>query len=227
MISDGEMHKALCDFLAANQDAIPYSPAAVSFVDQGLFTTVRRMRTVLRARLPNYPNAASIELRGRWSYPVMMMNDCIPRDPDPPAILILDGSGTIVRRFAPTTAEQVHEILAARVFDVANYSAQVAAKLLEEEKAAYLEARRAELKDDLRLSVASGVAQCEPEIQALAKALCAKLGPTTVNVCVDMGEHRVTPLLQAYDGGLCYGAQAVAKEVERRVYLGIMKGFNI
>ena len=50
MVSDAEMHAALCGFLQSHHGQLPYTPASVSFVDEGLFTTVRRMRTGIPIR---------------------------------------------------------------------------------------------------------------------------------------------------------------------------------
>jgi hypothetical protein len=56
----------------------------VWFENEGVFTSVKRMRTLMPLTWHGmYPNAATLELRGAWCYPVMMTNDNQYVDPDP------------------------------------------------------------------------------------------------------------------------------------------------
>ena len=201
----------MCGFLQSHHGQLPYTPASVSFLDEGLFTTVRRMRTVMRVQLPKYPKAVSIELRGEWRYPFMMMNDCVLRDPDPPSIMLLDGNGRAIHRFFPRHIEEVADILGNELFDVNNYAAQVEKAKKGQERAERMQTRRSKLKDDLRMAVGSVAGQHEVEIRALARALATKLRCTMVRVYHDVDEYAVKDVLGAFEAGLPYGVQAMSK----------------
>ena len=172
MLADRDMRDALVAFLQANKTKIPYSPLEVSYNNEGLFTSIQRMRTIfpLDPPLPHLPGASRLELRGAWHYPIMMMNDCMPRDPDAPTIMVL-GAGHVLKRFHPTSVEDVHRILGHEVFDVANLPARLEAERLVDAKKRYLEAKRAELNTDLRLVVASVAEQCDAEIKVSFDAI--------------------------------------------------------
>ena len=49
-----------------------------------------------------------------------------------------------------------------------------------------------------------------------------RLGASRVKVYTDVDQYTSEPVLGAYQDGLPYGVQAVAKEVEKRVYLAVM-----
>jgi hypothetical protein len=75
MLTDACMHSALTAFVATHS-ALPLARGPVRFENEGVFTSVQRMRTLMPVTWHGkYPNAATLELRGAWHYPVMMMND--------------------------------------------------------------------------------------------------------------------------------------------------------
>ena len=170
MIADIDMHDALVAFLQANKTKIPYSPLGVSYCDEGVFTSIKRMRTVFPLD-PPLAGASQLELRGVWHFPMMMMNDYMPRDPEAPTIMVM-GAGKVLKRFSPTSIEDVHRILEHDVFDVANLPAlleaqrqQIEVERLADAKKRYLAAKRLELNTDLKLVVTSVAEQCDPEIK--------------------------------------------------------------
>jgi dsDNA-binding SOS-regulon protein len=227
LLSDSEMRAALTRFMEAHPDL---SAGPIQYVNEGVFTSVARMRTLtpLVAHC-KHDRAATLELRGHWSYPVMMMDDCQLRSPDPPAILVLDRNGGVLARFRPRTAEDAEAILRDHVFDVANVErrkAELAAAELESErraqKEAFLAKRRAELNVQLRTSVQSAVAKCNKDLRELARRLVEQLNAQPARVYADVDAYSEVATLHAFEGGLPQAVQAVSREVERLMHLELM-----
>ena len=247
-ITDSHMHATLSAFVLKH----PYvQKGPISSIDEGTFTTIKRMRTLMPIEgAPQYANATTIELRGQWHYPVMMMNDCMPIDPDPPTILLRDRSDGVVVRFRPKTIADVERVLEKEVFDVENYQKRMETKRLHEaeliearrvkeareianrqatEEAARIEEallaqKRAELDAKLKLAIESAVSDCDDQIKSIAMQLSNKLNISSYEL-----QHNTPPvsLFNAFDGGRPYAVQSVSKEIERRVYLALMNELNV
>ena len=227
LLTDSDMRGALTRFMEARPEL---SAGAIEYVNEGVFTSVARMRT-LTPLVPHckHDRAVKLELRGHWSYPVMMMNDCQLRDPDPPVILVLDAHGGVLARFRPQTVEDVEKILCDQVFDVANLDKRKAELEVAErererraQKEAFLQKRRAELNVQLRTSVQSAVARCNKDLRELARQLVAQLNAQPARVYADVDEYSEVATLHAFEGGLTQAVQAVSREVERLMHLELM-----
>jgi hypothetical protein len=155
------------------------------------------------------------------------MNDYTPIEPDPPAILLRNSNHGVVMRWRPASVEEAARILARDVFDVEN-SERRAAELraaeeeqrAQEERRVFLAQKRAELDSQIRKAICSAAGECDNEIGDLAQKLLANLSLRTFEV----HSRPNTPCVGLFDAmdAPAYAAQAVSKEVERRVYLALM-----
>jgi hypothetical protein len=220
MLTDECMHSALSAFMATHS-GLPLARGPVRFENEGVFTSVQRMRTLMPMTWHGkYPNAAMLELRGPWCYPVMMMNDNQYVEPDPPVIIVRDALDRVVVRLKPTSVEEVHRMLEHDVFDLPN----IQSRLDEGRRAAERKAHEVELKAaavrrrmaldaELRAAVVTAVDTFEAELQALVGNIVAHLNtqqfPTDADAAV--------PALHAFEGGVAGGHAAVVKEVKARV----------
>ena len=227
MLTDSEMHHALSDFMQSHPTL---AKAPISFVNEGTFTSIKRMRTLMSLDpCGKYAKAARLELRGEWHYPVMMMNDCQLLDPDPPVMIIRDAEDNVLARFKPSSMEDVGKILRDEVFDVDNMKSRQE----EQEKARrrsiqllqgqiFLKQKRTELSMQLNSTVETCVSRCNDEIKTLAKELASRLNQHNVRVYHDVDSYEDVRAIRAFDGGLPFALQTVSHEVERMVYLALM-----
>jgi citrate lyase gamma subunit len=221
MLTDADMHSALRAFIQTHH-SLPLSTGPISLVDEGVFTSVQRTRTLLPLSYHGrHANASLLELRGRWSYPVMMMNDCCPREPDPPAIIVKDACGGVIVRLRPETADEVARMLEHDVFDVANFQTRIEGrarearlKTLEVQRRTFLIQKRMALDAQLKTTIQAAVERFSGEIRTLARRLVEHLNTHEFQVHSDVDEYRTVSALCAYGPT---GCAAVAREVERSV----------
>lgn len=213
MLTDIEMHDALSSFVKTHS-----IPADISFIQDKTFQSVTRTRTLmpLKPLLCKYDRATTLELRGEWHYPMMMMNDYEPLDPDPSYVIVRDVADNVLYRFRPKCLDDVHLILRNEVFDIDHMQQR------HEEHAREQEIRRQQneqwikrlsLNAELKRIVESCVA--ESEMGTLAKSLASKLKGLRVS--------NQDPVLGAFDGGRESASRAVAQEVERQIHLALVK----
>ena len=205
MLTDACMHSALTAFVATHS-ALPLARGPVRFENEGVFTSVQRMRTLMPVTWHGkYPNAAALELRGAWYYPVMMMNDNQLVDPDPPFIIVRDALDGVVLRLKPTSVEEVHRMLEHDVFDLANLQSRVD----ESRSAAERKAQEVELKAAALLRSMALDAELEAAVVTVVDIFEVEL----LTVVAKIATHLKT--LHALEGG-AVGALLV-KEVKARV----------
>lgn len=224
MLTDQCMHSALTAFVQQHS-SLPLSHGPICFVNEGTFTSLKRMRTLMPMTWHGkYPSATTLELRGEWHYPVMMMNDNQLMEPDPPVIIVRDAVGGVVVRLKPRTTDDVARMLEHDVFDLQNLQARLdesrhAAQRKEREvqKKVFTLQKRIALDVELKVAVASAVGKYDTEIAALARKIADHLSAQTFHVHTDVDEYTTVPALHAFEQGVEGGRAAVAKEVEERV----------
>jgi hypothetical protein len=221
MLTDAAMRAALASFIQTHT-ALPLAKGPIEFVNEGIFASIQRMRTLMPVTgHGKHPNAATLELRGEWAYPRMMMNDCQAIEPDPPVIIVRDASGGVVVRLKPANLEEVEAMLARDVFDLPNVQARIdesrhaaVRKDVEVKRKAFLAQKRVELDARLREAVVEAIDAFGEEIDALARKIETRLNSHTFQLHTDVDEFRTVPALDAFADG---GVATVAREVERRV----------
>jgi hypothetical protein len=204
MLTDACMHSALTGFMQQHS-GLPLARGPVRFENEGVFTYIKRMRTLMPVTCHGkYPNAATLELRGPWFYPVMMMNDNQYVEPDPPVIIVRDAMDGVVVRLKPTSVEDVAQMLEHDVFDLPNLQSRLdersrAAERKEQEVQRTVVAiqKRMALEAELKAAVVVAVDTFESELQAV-------LGNIVAHLNID----------ERPDGGY---AAVVVKEVQARV----------
>ena len=227
MLTDTDMCFALNRFLETHPLLVV---GPVDFVDEGTFTSVSRMRTLTPLiQHCKHKGAVTLELRGRWAYPMMMMNDCQPLTADPPTILVRDAMGGVLARFKPQTAEDVATVLRNEVYDVDNLErrktemeAADRERQRQDRRMTFLMKQRTELNVQLRSAVQSSVARCNEELRALARRLVEQIETHSVCVYTDIDLCSEMGAMQAFEGGVPQAVQAMAREVERLVHLELM-----
>jgi hypothetical protein len=220
MLTDTCMHSALTAFMDTHS-ALPLARGPVRFENEGVFTSVKRMRTLMPMTWHGkYPNAATLELRGAWHYPVMMMNDNQLVAPDPPFIIVRDALDGVVLRLKPTSVEEVHRMLEHDVFDLPNlHSRMDESRRAAERKAQEVELRaaavrrRMALDAELKAAVVTAVNTFEPELHAVVAKILAHLNTQHFTTDADT----TVPALHAFEGGAAGGHAVVVKEVQARV----------
>lgn len=221
MLTDNTMRTALASFIQTHT-ALPLATGPIRFVNEGIFATIERMRTVMpMTEHGKYPNAATLELRGEWVYPRMMMNDSQAIEPDPPVIIVRDASGGVVVRLKPKSLEEIETMLARDVFDLENVQARIdegkrAAehRKMEAENETLRAQKRAELDAELRAAVAAVVDEFGAEIDALSRRIAARMEAQTSRVLAGVDERWMAATLDAFVDG--EGRAAVARAVEER-----------
>ena len=165
MITDSQMHIVLREFAERHKMLLP--DPQIIHIDEGTFTTVTRMRTMMPISIPTpYPKATTLELRGEWHYPMMMMNDFMPITPDPPMILLRDEEGGVVVRFKPCSIDDATRILHDKVFDLDGAHLRIEQKRAMESKEAFLAVKQKELDNEIQNAIDAAVSKCD--IHALA-----------------------------------------------------------
>ena len=227
MLTDSEMHSALVTFMHDHSTLTKYP---ISFINEGTFTSVKRMSTLMALdSCGKHARAAKLELRGEWRYPVMMMNDCQVLDPDPPVVIVRDAADNLLARFKPGSLEELGKILRDDVFDIDNMkqrqqeieeTKRKKAQLLRNQM--FLRQKKTELDSQLKTTVASCTSKCDDELRALAKKLASRLNTHSTRVYYDVDSYKEVKVIQAFDGGLPEAVQTVSREVERLVYLALM-----
>lgn len=220
MLTDALMHTALTSFVEKHSP-LPLASGSIVFINEGVFTSIKRMRTLMPVTPHGkYPNAATLELRGEWHYPVMMMNDCQLVEPDPPTIIVRDAIGGVVVRLKPKSLEEIETMLARDVFDLPHMQARIdegkraaERKALEVERKAFLIQRRMALDTELRAAVVAVVGEFGAEIDALSRRIAQRLDAQTFRVHTDVDEYRMVAALDASADG----EAALAREVGERV----------
>ena len=220
MLTDAAMRAALASFIQTHT-ALPLAKGPIEFVNEGIFASIQRMRTLMPVTgHGKHPNAATLELRGEWAYPRMMMNDCQAIEPDPPVIIVRDASGGVVVRLKPKSLEEIETMLARDVFDLENVQARIdegkraaERKALEVEKKEFLIQRRMALDAELRAAVVGVVGEFGAEIDALSRRIAQRLDAQTFRVHTDVDEYRMVAALDAFVDG----EDALAREVGERV----------
>ena len=228
MLTDSEMHSTLDAFMQSHPILTQHP---IAFIDEGTFTSVKRMRTLMALDpYGKHARAAKLELRGEWRYPVMMMNDCQLLDPDPPVVIVRDAAENVLARFKPRSLEELSKILRDDVFDMNNLKQRQEemeqalhnrAQLLQNQM--FLRQKKTELDSQLKLTVHSCVSKCDDELGALAKRLASRLNTHSTRVYSDVDLYKEVRVMHAFDGGLPEAVQLVSREVERLVYLALME----
>lgn len=221
-LSDTDMHNALSRVLKA----LNLSHSAVRFVNENVFTSVRRMRVLMEfEQIPpprNHPTVARLELRGQWHYPVMMMNDYAMRDPDPPKIMLFDSSGGLVKTFHPETVDEVCEILEKQVFEAHSLEERAKEAKTAEARAKFLALKAEETQIQIQAAIQAALDKHCAQLKQLSESLANDLRAASITSHVDVDQSSTSDVFKAC--GAPYAALAVSKAVEKAVYLGLLQG---
>jgi len=228
-LTDTEVRDALLQFIETHRPL--GATAQINFVNEGVYTSIQRMRTFMwMCPYGKFPKAASLELRGEWCHPVMMMNYRLPVDPDPPVIIVRDDAGSVLAQFKPQSAEHIHAILRDEVFDLENMQRrkediekEALNKAYEAKKKEFLFRQRADL--DLKLKdviKSSTAATCGQDLRVVAQRLLARLQDHKERVYTDIDAYSDVSALHAFSGGFPKVAQAISDEIGRLVYAELM-----
>ena len=227
-LTDTDMRDALSQFMEIHRPL--GATAQIKFVNEGVYTSVQRMRTLMPlCPYGKFPNASSLELRGEWRYPMMMLNDWESIPPDPPVIIVCNAAGSAIARFEPQSAEHIHSILKDEVFDIENMHQRqdeiekdrLRSQRLEEKKE-FLFRQRKQLDSKLRDIVETSAATCGQDLRAVAQRVLSRLRDHKERVYTDMDAYSEVSALQAFDGGLPKAARAISNEIGRLVYAELM-----
>jgi hypothetical protein len=229
MLTDTCMHSILTAFIETHT-MLPLSNGPICFVDEGIFTSIKRMRTLMPMTWHSkYPDASTLELRGEWHYPVMMMNDRDLIDPDSPVIIVRNAIGDVLVRLKPKTSEDVIHMLEHDVFDVKNMQARVdeskrAAedRALDMKKRQFIMRKRVALDAQLTVAVEETVDKFDEDIRVLARQIAQHLRSMQFEVHLDLDQSSTVSALDAFVDGA--GCAAVAKAVEARLCRVLMDG---
>ena len=229
-MTDTDVRNALLQFIETHRPL--GATAQINFVNEGVYTSVQRMRTFMwMCPYGKFPKASSLELRGEWHYPMMMMNDRQPVDPDPPVIIVCDEARSVIARFKPQSVEHIHTILRDEVFDIENMQRrkdEIEKDALNKEyqatKKEFLFRHRTQLDLKLKGVVESSAATCGQDLRVVAKRLLEKLHAHKERVYTDVDSYSEVSALHAFSGGFPKAAQAISNEIGRLVYAELMAG---
>ena len=153
----------------------------ISYDNEGVFTSVTRMRTTMRLPVPppEYPAACNVELRGAWNYP--KTTSSVPLEPDAPVILLRDLHGAALARFKPNTLHEVVEILRNKVFSMDTMAKRLEELRMANEREQALKRKIEDFGARMRVAVPPLIFRCDGHIKALAQAVSDELNRLEVD----------------------------------------------